>query len=296
MQRTNAQGQFSFPNLDPSLSYTIFVFAPEHGTAEEIISMTSGQAWHGSFILQRATGRSTHVTQGNDDIIITDDLSHEIHLLGGNNLLTIRGYGNNVITGGSGDDVITIIGWGYNIINPGMGNNVIFGGTVGISTYVIGRGYGFNRIIVNNTGIGLRDALFLTNGIRPDEVYFVRVGNDLEIVVAEATNRITFVDFFLPSRNRISNIVFGCGAVITLSEIMNHVPVIPTAEYVPHDLIGDDNLDYYMSDPTSAPTYYESDVDVKYETETLPDEDIEPDICEAPEYCTLEYYTTEYSV
>ncbi|MCL2261584.1 MAG: S8 family serine peptidase, partial [Defluviitaleaceae bacterium] len=203
-------------------------------------------------------------TDGDDEIIVasTNRRSYFVFPLGGNDVITVNGSGNNTIYATIGNNEILITGSGYNTvygslngndtirtessssrsrIDPGLGNNTIVAGT-GHDTFVIGRGYGFNRITANSSSSISRDRLVLKDGIRPDEVYFVRDGNNLEIYIWEKpaimafgmstihllpmelvcenaieefreifeniTNRITFVDFFRATRHRIIDITF----------------------------------------------------------------------------------------
>jgi len=184
-------------------------------------------------------------TAGDDEIIVTGNRSHYIWGLGGNDTIRITGSGRNTIT-------------------PGTGNNVIYGGT-GFDTYVIGRGYGFNRITANSGGTTSnvntpRDRLVLTDGIRPDEVYFVRRNNNLYVYIWEKplitafaaafntahllpmelvgeedladfreifeslTNRITFADLFTTNqRRRITDITFDCGTILAPEDVMARI-------------------------------------------------------------------------
>ena len=193
-----------------------------------------------------------------DDIISTPN-NHDNHIvfaLGGNDTITVNGSGNNRIYGMSGNNVIHILGRGNNIIDPGTGNNRIYG-TWGINTYVIGRGYGLNRIVTGPTGIGTpTDRLIFKDDIRKDEVFFIRRGNDLEVVVLDinpfirgflavyllpmelitddfdaqaldhATNRITFIDFFRFTPRRFVDITFPDGSVVCVDDILNLSRVI----------------------------------------------------------------------
>jgi Ca2+-binding RTX toxin-like protein len=84
---------------------------------------------------------------------------------------------NYYIFGLGGSDIITIAG-GNNTIDPGSGSNIIYSGT-GSDTYIISRGYGFNRITANsNRWSFTADRLVLKDGIRPDEIFFAREENN----------------------------------------------------------------------------------------------------------------------
>lgn len=177
-------------------------------------------------------------TDYDDDIEASQARDHVIYGMGGNDMIRITGNGNNTVLPSSGNDTITIAGRGDNIVHTGLGDNVIFGG-LGRDTYVIGRSHGHNRI-TTSSGVGTSsvwgsnffavDRLVLTGGIRPDEVFFVRRGDDFLVHILEsphpheafpaffdgATSTITFVNYFQEACRRITNITFDCGAVFDM--------------------------------------------------------------------------------
>jgi len=154
-------------------------------------------------------------TIGNQNISTPNTRGHAIYARGGGNTITLTG--------------------GDNLADPGTGNNTIFGG-MGTDVYSIGRGYGLNRITANSNGTNtVRDVLFFTDGITLDEVFFIRNGLNLEVIVldgglpvgadrtavlAAATNRVVLVEFFWRGQRQIVNASFDNGEVVTREEII----------------------------------------------------------------------------
>ncbi|MCL1842954.1 MAG: hypothetical protein FWF79_04010, partial [Defluviitaleaceae bacterium] len=198
---------------------------------------------------------------GNDEIIISGRGANFINATSGNNIIRITGGGSNTILGSvDGNDTITLTGNGRNTIIPGFGNNIVFGGT-GIDTYVIGRDVGHTTITAHGDPAGnvTRDRLQIRDGIRQDEVFFARYGNNLEIfikgtdseesdsmlwnesfvhlvpldliseenfidlpILGHIANRTTFVNFFTTNlRRRVMSITFDDRSVIALNDIMS---------------------------------------------------------------------------
>ena len=128
--------------------------------------------------------------------------------------------------------------------------------------HVIGRHYGTNIVTAGHhastgTTQAPRDRLVFRDDITQDEVFLIRRGDNLEVVVyqviqdprarmpihlipmeliaedtlddfmlEEATNRTVFVDFFRLNQRRVVSITFPSGCVITLDDILSRGRVI----------------------------------------------------------------------
>ncbi|MCL2577700.1 MAG: hypothetical protein FWE27_06590, partial [Defluviitaleaceae bacterium] len=128
-------------------------------------------------------------TAEDDTINVNSNISKIILPMGGNDKINISG-GNHTLRSSHGNDTITITN-GNNTIDPGTGNNIITGG-VGVDTYVIGRGYGHNTITANSGWSSLTsDRLRFKDGITPEDVYFIRTGNNLEVYIVEPATELS---------------------------------------------------------------------------------------------------------
>jgi len=182
----------------------------------------------------------THVSFDNGEVIILDEILALSRILygtaTGDDEIRTWDTSGHTIFGIGGNNTITLTG-GYNIVDPGTGNNVIIGSqTIWTDTFIIGRGYGLNQITSNSSGVSIpRGVLEFKDGITPDEVFFVRNGWNLEVIVLNgglsagddrtvllnaATNRVVLVNFFNSVRHQITHVSFDNGEVITRDEIL----------------------------------------------------------------------------
>ena len=104
-----------------------------------------------------------------------------------------------------------------------------------------------------NTSAGAnlaRDRLIFRDDIRPDEVFFIHHGDDLEVVVLEInpllrglssahllpmeliSDRTTFVDFFAFVNRQFVDIAFPDGTVVPWSDMLIFDPTITATSYV----------------------------------------------------------------
>ena len=181
---------------------------------------------------------------GTADVISVPNVSraHIVHAFNGNNTINVLGGTNNRIYSGTGNDTINItrgsshvqieggnntirITAGNNTINPGPGTNRIYGGSDS-DIYVIGRNFTNNTITANSAPTSvIRDRLIFTDDVHPDEVFLVRRGNNLDVVVAingnyqTSPNRTTLIDFFCLNQRRVADATFPCGTVIPLGTV-----------------------------------------------------------------------------
>ena len=192
---------------------------------------------------------------GDSALQVAGDIGQSVFLFGSNNNVTITGRGANRVYGMAGDNVIVSTNWANSVINPGRGNNRIYG-SWGSNTLIVGRYYGTNYVSAGRSG----DRLVFRDDIRPDEVFLVRSGNDLEViipeinprartmvhlipmqlvteeafdepVIANATNRIIYTSFFTSTQNQFASITFPCGTVVTRSDVVGMARVIYGTDY-----------------------------------------------------------------
>ncbi|PKD79458.1 Ig family protein, partial [Escherichia coli] len=120
----------------------------------------------------------------------------------GNNLL----FGNsaaNTLRGGGGDDVL----------NGGGGNDTLIGGD-GNDRYVIARDSGMDRIIEDDDTAGNNDSVAFTEGVAADQLWFSRVGNDLEVRIIGTAGGVTISNWFLGTRYRVEQFTTTQGAIL----------------------------------------------------------------------------------
>ncbi|MBI1301221.1 MAG: hypothetical protein GC137_06115 [Alphaproteobacteria bacterium] len=159
--------------------------------------------------------------EGEDDTLYGGD---GIDLLNG-------GLGNDSVYGGSGDDFLTGLdgndilegGEGNDEIQAGIGNDRLVGGAgddilngdSGNDVYVFTLGAGTDTI-TENSGF---DIIEFGPGIFLDDVFFSKIGNDLDIRVGNGG--LIVEDFFLGSNNVVEQINFYDGASFDVTTILS---------------------------------------------------------------------------
>jgi Ca2+-binding RTX toxin-like protein len=123
----------------------------------------------------------------------------------------VNGTGNgldNIITGNSGN----------NILNGSFGNDTLIGGA-GDDTYVFSRGDGQDIIIENDVTLGNIDVISLNPGIGKEQLWFSRVGNDLQVNVIDSQDILTIKDWYQDSRYQVEKIRTADGKFIASTNI-----------------------------------------------------------------------------
>ena len=141
------------------------------------------------------TGNDVYYVERSTDVVVesanagTDTVNSTLTwTLGSNlehlNLLgsgAISGTGNtlaNALTGNAGANTLSGAA-GNDTLNGGAGNDRLTGGT-GNDTYVLGRGYGVDTVVENDATAGNADLAQFSAGIAADQLWFRRVGSNLE--------------------------------------------------------------------------------------------------------------------
>ncbi len=143
-----------------------------------------------------------------DDVLTGDDSNESIDALGG----------NDVVYGLGGDDVL----------RGNAGADTLYGGA-GNDTYDFRIGDGVD--LVNDLdpfgGSGGTDTLRLGAGITPASVTLQRVGNDLQVSTASASDKVTIAGYH--SRGDFERIAFADGTVWSQTAIAAKLPINGTA-------------------------------------------------------------------
>ena len=136
----------------------------------------------------------------------------------GDNQLRGEG-GNDRLYGRDGDDVL--IG--------GVGDDYLNGG-VGSDEYRIGRGDGRDRIRETDAGPngGDSNGLRFADGIRPEELWFSRSGENLVAGIIGAEDRVTVLKWFAGGSRPLDQITTEEGAAITANQVDQLVAALAT--------------------------------------------------------------------
>jgi Ca2+-binding RTX toxin-like protein len=171
----------------------------------ERIEFADGTVWGIEELMPRLIQQGT---SGKDTIWGVSDYANRIDGLDGDDKL----YGGNlddVLEGGVGSDTLEGRS-GNDILDGGAGNDALNGGT-GNDTYLFGKGAGFD--IVNNSGSGSadNDRIVIGAGVSEDQIWFERIGNDLQLTLFETNDKLLVSNWYSGSSYRIDGIDLGNG-------------------------------------------------------------------------------------
>ena len=124
----------------------------------------------------------------------------------------VLGTGNalgNVICGNTMDNVL-----------DGRAGNDVLGGGIGNDTYIFGRGYGQDLVFDDS---GTADAIAFNDDVSADQLWFRRVGLDLEIDVIGTSDSLTIQYWYAGSDFRVEEFRTADGSVLLGSNVANLV-------------------------------------------------------------------------
>lgn len=167
------------------------------------IQFADGSSWDQSTIKAHAMLG----TEGNDALYgyATNDT-----VSAGNGDDVIYGYaGDDVIDGGSGVDNL-FGGEGNDSLGGGAGNDQLDGGA-GSDTYLMGAG-AHNDVIDNYDFTGAdNDKVLFGAGIGEDQIWFQRVGQDLQLTLIETNDTLTVRSWYVDAAYHVDSFNLGNG-------------------------------------------------------------------------------------
>ncbi|MEW6454449.1 MAG: calcium-binding protein, partial [Pseudomonadota bacterium] len=201
-----------------TVTWTETVAVIDAGAGDDVITT-------GSFndVLSGGAGNDTLNGGGGNDILNGGD-GNDI-LVGGDGDDVLNGdAGNDTLNGGAGDDTLnggagndTLIGGaGNDVLDGGAGNDALRGGT-GNDTYVFGLGSG-NDTIDNSDGGS--DRVLFGAGIAAADLTFNKVGNDLQVLIAGASDTLTVTNWFLGSSYQVGSFVLSDGSAVPVQVVV----------------------------------------------------------------------------
>lgn len=108
---------------------------------------------------------------------------------------------NNQLTGNSAGNMLQG-GAGNDRLNGKEGNDTLIGGS-GNDVYIFGRNYGVDTLIENDSVPGNVDTVRFLPGISADQLWFQRVGGDLEVRILGTMDKLVINDWYLGSANHV---------------------------------------------------------------------------------------------
>ena len=177
-------------------------------------------------IIGYASADTISGTDGNDSLFgrdgndIIDGGNGDDALLGENGNDTLNGdSGNDVLQGGAGNDTL----------NGGAGNDILAGGIydtwngnyngAGNDTYLFGRGSGADTITEYDLTAGNTDLLSIGTGVATNQMWFRRVGSDLEVSIIGSTDKTTIKSWYSGSGYHVEQFKMSDGKVLPNSRV-----------------------------------------------------------------------------
>lgn len=118
----------------------------------------------------------------------------------------------SIFCGGEGDDTL-LGGPGDDTLDGGAGADTLRGAG-GDDTYAFGRGYGVDTIIESDATPGNSDVLNLAADIAPDQLWFTRFGDDLEMTIIGTADRAVVRNWYLGPDCRVERFRTADGRVL----------------------------------------------------------------------------------
>jgi Ca2+-binding RTX toxin-like protein len=127
------------------------------------------------------------------------------------------GYGDVILDGGNGNDVLWASA-GNDQLLGGAGNDTLDGGA-GNDTYKLGRGYGSDTIVENDTTSGNTDIAQFQSGIATDQLWFQHVGNNLEVSIIGTNDKFNIQNWYSGSRYHVEQFKTADGKVLRDTQV-----------------------------------------------------------------------------
>jgi Ca2+-binding RTX toxin-like protein len=170
--------------------------------------------------LAGGTGDDTYVLDSTTDTPTesanegTDSVLSSVSWTLGSNFenLTLTGTGNINGTGNAANNVLT----------GNAGDNKLTGGA-GNDTYVMGRGYGADTVVENDSTAGNTDVAQFLSGIAADQIWFRHVGNSLEVSIIGTSDSMTIQKWYVGTANHVEQFKTADGQTLLDSNVQNLV-------------------------------------------------------------------------
>ncbi|AXK73264.1 hypothetical protein DWG18_13895 [Lysobacter sp. TY2-98] len=179
-------------------------------------------------VITEQTGEGTDTVKSTVTFDLTNIANVENVTLTGSGVINATGNAlANVLTGNSAANSLSG-GAGDDTLDGGAGSDTLTGG-VGRDTYLMGRGYGADTVVENDTATGQLDVAKFLSGVAYDQLWFARPSgtNNLEISIIGTSDALVIKNWYLGAAYQVEEIrtvdgakLLTAGKVQTLVDAM----------------------------------------------------------------------------
>lgn len=142
-----------------------------------------------------------------DDLVLIDSMA----INGTGNALNNKLIGNdanNILMGEAGNDRL----------NGKEGADTLVGGS-GNDVYILGRDYGVDTLIEDDSTIGNVDTVRFLSDISADQIWFQHIGNNLKVSIIGTADKLVLNDWYLGSANHVERFKTSDGLTLLDSQV-----------------------------------------------------------------------------
>ncbi|WP_122317458.1 calcium-binding protein [Pseudomonas cichorii] len=193
------------------------------GGADRLI----GGAGNDTYVVDNASDAITeNANEGTDTVEsgLTWTLGNNLENLTLTGTAAINGTGNalaNVLTGNAAANSLSA-GAGNDTLDGRGGADTLTGGA-GNDTYILGRGYGVDTVVENDSTSGNTDVARFMDGIATDQLWFRKVSNNLEVSVIGTSDALVIKDWYTGAATHVEQFKTSNGKTLLDTKVQGLV-------------------------------------------------------------------------
>ncbi len=189
-------------------------------------NVLTGGAGNDTYVVTAGDTTTEAANAGTDTVqsAVTWTLATNLENLTLTGTAAVNGTGNtvdNILLGNAGANVLTGNA-GNDTLNGGAGADSLVGG-IGNDTYWLGRGYGIDTITENDATLGNTDVARFDTGIATNQLWFAKVGNNLDVSIIGTSDKFTLANWYLGNQYHVEQFKTSDGKTLLDSQVQNLV-------------------------------------------------------------------------